>query len=57
MGSNVIEIHGRCNAERCKRDERLIANEADLVVVRGKSYHKGCEPTQEQLDAMNRGGD
>lgn len=55
--SDVIDIHGRCNGDPCKREERLITSAADRVIVRDKEYHKGCEPTQAELDARNRGGD
>jgi hypothetical protein len=51
---NVIELHGVCEAQNCKRGERLIASEADKAVVRNKNYHKGCEPTPEQLAAADR---
>ncbi len=48
---------GPCEAETCKRElqgaDRNIS-EGDLVRIRGKNYHKGCEPTLEELAANNR---
>jgi hypothetical protein len=34
----------RCQAKRCKRDNLYIMRADDEVTVKGKSYHKGCEP-------------
>ncbi len=52
--SNVMELHGVCEARKCKRDERRIARKSDLVVVNKRKYHRGCEPTKEEQKARNR---
>jgi hypothetical protein len=52
--NNVVESHGPCEAEKCKRPERLITSDADKVVVRKKQYHRGCEPTPQELAALDR---
>lgn len=42
--------NGKCEAEACKRGyRRMITDENDLLRVRGKRYHKGCEPTASEL--------
>jgi hypothetical protein len=50
----VIELYGNRQARKCKRGDVKITSEADKVVVRGKSYHKGCEPTADELAAQDR---
>lgn len=54
--SDVIELHGPgpCQADECQRSDRNITSADDRVRVRGKDYHKGCEPTQEELAAKDR---
>jgi hypothetical protein len=37
-------------AKPCKRAEIIIRKD-DLVVVDGKKYHKGCQPTEEERAA------
>jgi predicted nucleic acid-binding protein len=54
--SEVTDLYGVCQAEKCKRQERAIIGEADKVTLRGKAYHKGCEPTREELAAKDRSG-
>jgi hypothetical protein len=52
--SDVADLYGVCQAEKCKRPEKAITSEADKVTVRRKDYHKGCEPTPEELAARDR---
>jgi hypothetical protein len=56
---NVKNVLGVCEAERCQRElqghDRTIGSEDDRVRRQGKNYHKGCEPTPEELAAKNRG--
>jgi len=53
--ANVMEMHGPgpCEAQRCRRElrgeDRIIKHASDRVRVRGKNYHKGCEPSQEEV--------
>src|SRR5258708_25016993 len=47
--SDVVELHGNCEATPCKRESVAITSQDDKATVRGKNYHKGCEPTSEQL--------
>ena len=54
MNDVVRELWGNCEAEKCKRAERGIYSEADLVLKRQKTYHQGCEPTDEELEATDR---
>jgi hypothetical protein len=48
--SDVIEMVGNCEGESCKRAEIIIRKD-ELVVVDGKKYHKGCQPTEEERKA------
>jgi hypothetical protein len=52
--SDVIDLFGVCEADKCKRAERRIDREADKVTIRKKTYHRGCEPTPEELQAKDR---
>ena len=52
--NDVVETFGVCEGLPCKRGDRAITREADRVTVRDKNYHKGCEPTPEQLEAANQ---
>lgn len=52
--ADVIELFGNCQATKCKRADVKITSEADKVVVRGKNYHKGCQPTEEELAGQDR---
>jgi hypothetical protein len=52
--SDVVEVVGVCEAEKCKRRERRIFSEADKVTVREKIYHRGCEPTEKELKAKDK---
>jgi hypothetical protein len=52
--NNVIESHGICEAKKCRRPDRVIRSAADKVVVRKKKYHKGCEPTRQELETADR---
>jgi hypothetical protein len=52
--SNVIEMFGVCEAEKCKRPDRKILERKDLVIVEKKKYHRGCEPTAEEQKAKTR---
>ncbi len=58
--SDVAEIHGPglCEATVCQRElkggDRTFRSADDHVRVRDKSYHKGCEPTPEELAAKDR---
>lgn len=52
--NHVIDLFGVCEADICKRKERRIDVEADKVTVRDKTYHRGCEPTPEELQARDR---
>jgi glutaminyl-tRNA synthetase len=51
---NVMEMHGPgpCEAQRCQRElrgeDRIIKHANDGIRVRGKNYHKGCEPSQRE---------
>jgi hypothetical protein len=56
---NVRQIvgPGPCEAEQCQRelqgeDKNIEIDE--LVRVQGRNYHKGCEPTPDELAAKNR---
>jgi hypothetical protein len=51
--SDVDEVVGVCEAEKCKRPERRIL-EGDKVTMRKKAYHRGCEPTKKELKAKDR---
>jgi hypothetical protein len=48
---------GPCEAKKCQRElqggDRNI-EEGELVRVKGKNYHKGCEPKPDELAAKNR---
>jgi glutaminyl-tRNA synthetase len=56
---NVMEMHGPgpCEAQRCQRElrgeDRIIKHANDRIRVRGKSYHKGCEPSPEDVAAKD----
>lgn len=50
---DVVTSYGPCEAERCKRPDRTITEEDDIVRIRGKQYHRGCEPTEEELRARD----
>jgi glutaminyl-tRNA synthetase len=58
--ANVMEMHGPgpCEAQRCQRElrgeDRVIKHANDRIRVRGKNYHKGCEPSQEEIAAKDR---
>jgi len=52
--SDVIELHGNCEATRCQRGDVKITSPDDMVIVRGKKYHKECAPTQAQLTAKDK---
>jgi len=52
--SEVVELYGNCEATPCKRESVAITNRDDKVTVRDKNYHKGCEPSSEQLAAKDR---
>jgi len=52
--SDVVDLFGVCEADKCKRPERRILSEADKIIVRKKNYHRGCEPTEEELKARDR---
>src|SRR4051812_16723547 len=49
--ADVATIHGRCQADCCKQTNELITNERDLAVVNDKTYHKGREPTEKELQS------
>jgi len=51
---DVVDIFGLCEAERCKRIERIITSETDLTIVNGKKYHSGCEPTEAEQEIASR---
>jgi len=56
---NVMEMHGPgpCEAQRCQRElrgeDRIIKHANDGIRVRGKNYHKGCEPSQREIAAKD----
>jgi glutaminyl-tRNA synthetase len=56
---NVVEMHapGPCEAQRCQRElrgeDRIIKHANDGIRVRGKHYHKGCEPSQREVAAKD----
>ena len=52
--SDVIDLYGVCEADKCRRKERAINNEQDRVRVQGKNYHKGCEPTKKEQESKNK---
>ena len=52
--SDVIDLHGNCEAKICRREERAITDEADILIVRKKLYHRGCEPSHEEQEAEDR---
>jgi hypothetical protein len=51
---DVIHLYGNCQAEPCKRGDVKIIDEHDQVTVRGKTYHKGCQPSAAELAALDR---
>ncbi len=58
--SNILEMHGPgpCQGTPCQKElrgeDRNIKSADDLIRVRGKNYHRGCEPSQEELAAKDR---
>lgn len=52
--TNVRELFGNCEAEKCKRPERGISKENDKVVIEKKIYHRGCQPTNAERRARNK---
>ena len=56
---NVMEMHGPgpCEAQRCQRElrgeDRIIKQANDGIRVRGKNYHRGCEPSQRGVAAKD----
>ena len=52
--SDIVEDYGVCEGEPCKRPDRIITSENELVIIGGKKYHKGCEPTAAQQEAATR---
>jgi glutaminyl-tRNA synthetase len=57
--ANVAEMHGPgpCEAQRCQRElrgeGRIIKHANDRIRVRGKTYHRGCEPSEEEVAARD----
>lgn len=50
---NVITIQGMCAGQPCKHGpgNQIIMREDEVVTVDGKTYHKGCEPTEKEREA------
>ncbi len=49
--SDVKTIFGVCEADQCRRGERVITSENEKVTIGEKKYHKGCEPAAEEQEA------
>ncbi len=54
MSKDIVTVYGNCEAAPSRREDVKITNQDDLLTVRGKKYHKGCEPTFEELSAKDR---
>jgi len=52
--TDVTYSFGICQGQPCKRNDHMITSEDDKVTIRDKNYHKGCEPTPEELEIQNR---
>jgi len=52
--SDVIELFGNCEAEKCKRPERPITKKSDKIRINNKDYHRGCEPTPKEQESKNK---
>ncbi len=48
MTDDVAHLYGVCEADRCQRQERAITKDSDLIVIDGRRYHRGCEPSDRE---------